>query len=1288
MSKAGDFFVAGGTLRAGAPSYVTRPADADLLRSALAGDFCYVLTPRQMGKSSLMVRTAQKIRARGARPVIIDLTSIGTVTSDEWYLGLLSRLRTGLRLDVELETWWQGHANLSAAHRFILFLRDVLLASVPEPIVIFIDEIDSTLNLDFRDDFFAAIRALYNARASEPIYSRLTFVLLGVATPTDLINDRERTPFNIGRRIELKEFSTSDAAPLLTGLGSVFAEQSEQIFQRIFYWSNGHPYLTQKLCVVATHAGGAPDDAAVDQLVAETFLSEEGRKDTNLTFVQDRIINSPPTERVQMLQLYRQVYEGRRIADDDRSSIQNRLELYGLLAVRENHLHVRNAIYRHVFNADWIKSATPADPQRRRAIYAVIAALVIVIGVITYTYLQSDPECSTLIEVFERTRSSSGRASTLARLFAQGDRCREDALKLFYGLNDSSRLEDSDRLQLFSNALSLGQNDLVTLVQNIAVTLEPWPDGHDVDVMAVMHDALLESGLPDDDPRIRRIRNWISARNEARSDNHAAAVRYYKLALSDDTDFYQPTLHFGLAQSFIALAQYADALRELDQVIRIAGLRPTPTLPPTAAASLTSAQEASKPQTPLVIPTQESTIAAAIRTVAATRTLSSTASAGSVEPIQPVTTTVRSSAHRYSHFVKTDDMNEVVRATIQRNTELHLVYSRQREQYPKLLSISAGLILDPEHIFGLHEPGGEQLMLDAGKPGWIVFSEEIGHDPNNFGGKDFTPWSNRGLGVIVRINHGYHPNGTLPISDLYEDFALRCANFVANSPGAHIWIIGNEPNFDIERPALASRNDGSGPSPGEVITPDLYARAFSLARDAIHAVPGHSGDQVVIAPVAPWNNQTQYPGNPNGDWVQYFHDILTSLGPGGLDGIAIHTYTHGTDPNLVNDNSKLNVPYENRHYHFYAYRDFMNAIPGELRNVPVYITETNQDTPWRDENTGWVQRAYGDINWWNSQPRNQKILALVLHRWPNFDRWVIETKPGVIEDFRQALTNDYRWTSPQLSESQQVAATATPLSVQESTFEIGDIIVAADNVRVRRSPGIIDKPANDVLGVFEPRLALNIIDGPRRADSLNWWRVGGITADSGAVIGWVLEEAPNGDQILVEPETLPGTNIPNKNANLYLGPPLTGSLVLSQLFGENPQTYSAITYDGVPLKGNIMLDFDAPIGTPVMAVDDGSVMNVVIDDGSGFGNYIKVAHAWGESIYAHLDSFTVKEGESIRRGQVIARSGNTGFSVGPHLAVGIRINPYERADGWGGFSDPLPYFSPQEIEIPAYVRGP
>ena len=94
-----DYYVLGGALKANAPSYVPRAADAQLLAEVRARNYCYVLTPRQMGKTSLMVRTAATLHQEGVRSVIVDLTQIGTqVAAEQWYLGHLKRVSKDLGL--------------------------------------------------------------------------------------------------------------------------------------------------------------------------------------------------------------------------------------------------------------------------------------------------------------------------------------------------------------------------------------------------------------------------------------------------------------------------------------------------------------------------------------------------------------------------------------------------------------------------------------------------------------------------------------------------------------------------------------------------------------------------------------------------------------------------------------------------------------------------------------------------------------------------------------------------------------------------------------------------------------------------------------------------------------------------------------------------------------------------------------------------------------------------------------------------------------------------------------
>jgi hypothetical protein len=285
-------------------------------------------------------------------------------------------------------------------------------------------------------------------------------------------------------------------------------------------------------------------------------------------------------------------------------------------------------------------------------------------------------------------------------------------------------------------------------------------------------------------------------------------------------------------------------------------------------------------------------------------------------------------------------------------------------------------------------------------------TEGIGADPRNFAGGDYRYLSNQGLGVIVRLNFsypGHRPSGTIPVSSEYTNFAARCGNFVAASHGCHIWIIGNEMNLANERPG--------GPG-GETITPARYARCYLAVRKEIHSKPGHEHDQVLVGAVGPWNTQTTYRGNSSGDWILYFRHILERT-EGRCDGIALHTYTHGSNPNLIFDEKRMDPPFENRRFHFRTYQDFMEAIPEGMRDLPVYITETNQYDPWLNSANGWVRNAYKEINNWNSDPDHQPIQALILYRWPaDLDRWGIANRQGVIDDFRAAMRHAYRLRPP------------------------------------------------------------------------------------------------------------------------------------------------------------------------------------------------------------------------------------------------------------------------------------
>ncbi|NEO47358.1 MAG: NACHT domain-containing protein [Moorea sp. SIO4A3] len=356
-----DYYVVGGTLKVSDRSYVPRATDQELLDNLIKGEYCYVLTTRQMGKSSLMVRTAVKLKEFNIRSAIIDLTSIGTsVGLEAWYLGQIRRIVRQLRLHFDYLSWWRENASFSEVDRYSMFISEILLEKVSSSVVLFIDEIDSTLSLSYTDDFFAAIRSLYNERAINSELERLTFVLLGVASPSDLVKAVERTPFNIGRRIELNDFTLEEAKPLATGLAPG-SDQAFKLLKQIINWTAGHPYLTQKTCqIVAQWAKESWDTAQVDKIVEKlvqaTFLTKRGKyNDNNLHFVRERLLRE--SQSAELLNLYSLIRQDRIISNKDRNLTHARLKLIGIVKANNSGiLEVRNRIYYEVFNIDWLNN--------------------------------------------------------------------------------------------------------------------------------------------------------------------------------------------------------------------------------------------------------------------------------------------------------------------------------------------------------------------------------------------------------------------------------------------------------------------------------------------------------------------------------------------------------------------------------------------------------------------------------------------------------------------------------------------------------------------------------------------------------------------------------------------------------------------------------------------------------------------------------------------------------------------------------------------------------------------
>nr|WP_315786464.1 AAA-like domain-containing protein [Fischerella sp. JS2] len=331
-----------------------------------------------MGKSSLRVQVMRRLQQEGIACAAIDITAIGTadITPEQWYAGVIDSLigTFGLYNDFDLENWWFENNLLSPVQKLSKFLETVLLPKITDKIIIFIDEIDSILSIQFNlDDFFAVIRDCYNRRADQPEYNRLTFALIGVCTPSDLIGDKRRTPFNIGRAIDLTGFQLEEAQPLARGLATIGDTQG--LMQAVLEWTGGQPFLTQKVCRLVAQVGSEGSNVETRFIASGNAgrRGEEGEvsifvgrlvrlgiienwemhdEPEHLRTIRDRLLWSSEQRTGQLLALAQQILQQGEIASDN-SPEQTELRLTGLAVKRGGKLLIYNRIYQEVFNQEW-----------------------------------------------------------------------------------------------------------------------------------------------------------------------------------------------------------------------------------------------------------------------------------------------------------------------------------------------------------------------------------------------------------------------------------------------------------------------------------------------------------------------------------------------------------------------------------------------------------------------------------------------------------------------------------------------------------------------------------------------------------------------------------------------------------------------------------------------------------------------------------------------------------------------------------------------------------------------
>lgn len=395
----GEFFAVGAPLHAVKASYIRRRADDLLYEAAVAGRYAHVIAPDRSGKSSLIAAAAARLENNGVRVAVLDLNQIGVrdgaQDAGRWYYNVAYRLLRQLRIRFDLQEWWQDKSMLGNRQRLYEFYAEVLLQNVSDNVVVFVDEMQCVEEVAHADQLLASIRAAHNARATDPDFLRLTFVLLGECDPHLLVNEPDASPFSVTQAIPLDDFSRSDLDRFAPEL-QVPRETAAEALDRIYFWTRGQPYLSQKLARAVSRDLRAGDVATqVDRIAAQQLAGKSAlHNEPHMSHIHRQVM-STGKQREALLNLYGRIRKGIVVSADLGSAAQRRLLATGLVEVDETgDLRVRNRAYEAVFTARWANDNLRIRWQAPLAVASILFVALLI--PLWYTQWLPSPYAATL----------------------------------------------------------------------------------------------------------------------------------------------------------------------------------------------------------------------------------------------------------------------------------------------------------------------------------------------------------------------------------------------------------------------------------------------------------------------------------------------------------------------------------------------------------------------------------------------------------------------------------------------------------------------------------------------------------------------------------------------------------------------------------------------------------------------------------------------------------------------------------------------------------------------------
>lgn len=234
-----------GAVKLQSPFYIRRDSDERMERQIQSGGGTITIRAgRQMGKTSLLVRAANFAKKHGQQVVYVDFQQIKNEyrnSLDNLLRYLADEITLRLNLDEnQLNKIWSS--SRGSPDKFSQFMETNVLTD-GKPLFLAMDEADQLMDVEYKTEFFALIRAWDSRRAFDDAWSSLSLAMVISSHPHLLIDDHRQSPFNVGLRIQLEDFSANQIERLNELHGTPLNKEDMAAMMKLL---GGHPFLTRQ----------------------------------------------------------------------------------------------------------------------------------------------------------------------------------------------------------------------------------------------------------------------------------------------------------------------------------------------------------------------------------------------------------------------------------------------------------------------------------------------------------------------------------------------------------------------------------------------------------------------------------------------------------------------------------------------------------------------------------------------------------------------------------------------------------------------------------------------------------------------------------------------------------------------------------------------------------------------------------------------------------------------------------------------------------------------------------